>query len=67
MGREHLTYHFVPFKITSFLRRNSKRMLQIFLYEESQMYVIGNKYNKIFQYAHFSTHYFLLIDFPLLV
>lgn len=30
MGREHLTYYFVPFKITSFLSRNSKRMLQIF-------------------------------------
>ena len=31
------------------------------------MYIIRNKYNNIFQYAHFSTHYFLLIDFPLLV
>jgi hypothetical protein len=29
MGREHLTYHLVA-KITSFLVRDSKRMLQIF-------------------------------------
>ncbi len=27
--REHLTYHLVPIKITSFLIRDSKRMLQI--------------------------------------
>jgi hypothetical protein len=38
MGREHLTYHFVPFKITSFLRRNSKRMLQIF-YMKKRKYI----------------------------
>jgi hypothetical protein len=29
MGREHLTYHLVA-KISSFLVRDSKRMLQIF-------------------------------------
>jgi hypothetical protein len=29
-----------------FSSRDSKRMLQIFLCEESQMYVIGGKYNK---------------------
>ena len=37
MGREHLTYYLVA-KITSFQSRDSKRMLQIFLYEESQIY-----------------------------
>ena len=30
MGREHRTYHLVRLKITSFLKRDSKRMLQIF-------------------------------------
>ncbi len=38
MGREHLTYHLVA-KISSFLVRDSKRMLQIILYEESQNYI----------------------------
>ena len=38
MGREHRTYHLVA-KITSFTMRDSKRMLQIFLYEESQKYI----------------------------
>jgi len=36
MGREHLTYHLVA-KITSFQELDSKRMLQMFLHEESQI------------------------------
>jgi hypothetical protein len=51
MGREHLTYHLVA-KITSFQSRDSKRMLQIFLYEESQIYKFKNKYNKKYNTTH---------------
>ena len=36
MGREHRTYHLVVVK-RQFQSRDSKRMLQIFLYEESQI------------------------------
>ena len=42
MGREHLTYHLVA-KITSFLVRDSKRMLQIFYMKNRKiMYLKAN-------------------------
>ena len=52
--REHRTYYLVA-KITSFLVRDSKRMLQI-CFEESQIYVFNNKDSNLFSTVHYRIH-----------